>query len=745
MTPRRVATVACVFALLPAVARLQQVSQTITGQVVAEENAAALPRARITLWIDSKRIHSVLADDRGRFAVTVPQDGTGPQNATRTLMVTKAGFARTQRTLGRDARPREDLRIGLNRSASIWGRVSTQSGEPVVDAPFIAIPAAARAIGAVTPLDIFEVTTNDLGEFRFGGLSHGRYQVMPGSPENDRPSSTVDVRAGDDTGPIDFVYTPPERARRPVGTVGPPTLRSTGGIEGRVVSAMKRPVGGVRVRAIRPGYGGDTAVFSDPQGRFAIRGLPPGTYTLEASKTGYVTVQYGQTRAAEPGLQLEVRESATLDDIVLTLPRGSAVTGTITDDRGEPLEAVAVRALQVRYANGRTMAVMPAGAREVVTDDRGCYRLFGLLPGSYLIAAVAEASVATTDAPGYAPVFHPGSTQVSEATAIQTDIGRDVSGIDLVFHQVPISRVAGVVRNAAGSAVAASVLLVASQRSGAIALEALQATAADADGSFAIANVPPGDYVVQAFPRRVPGGAAEFGVEFVTVGERDPKPIVVRTSVGSTLEGRLILEGVERGDGAVTVSAMPADFDYAPVIGGGTAGGARVAKGVFGIPSLFGPTRFRVNGRPDWYLKSVAINGADVTDVPFDFSLAAQTIKGAEIVVSNGGGVIAGHVTDARSAPVRDYAVVIFSTDRSKWFANSRFLKLGRPSQDGSFEVVGLPPGEYWVAAVDSIQGNQNSGEWEKPEVLETLSTRATRVVLAERERSTVMLRLIRR
>jgi hypothetical protein len=190
---------------------------------------------------------------------------------------------------------------------------------------------------------------------------------------------------------------------------------------------------------------------------------------------------------------------------------------------------------------------------------------------------------------------------------------------------------------------------------------------------------------------------------------------------------------------------MPADFDYAPVIGGGTAGGARVAKGVFGIPSLFGPTRFRVNGRPDWYLKSVAINGADVTDVPFDFSLTAQTIKGAEIVVSNGGGVIAGHVTDARSAPVRDYAVVIFSTDRSKWFANSRFLKLGRPSQDGSFEVVGLPPGEYWVAAVDSIQGNQNSGEWEKPEVLETLSTRATRVVLAERERSTVMLRLIRR
>jgi hypothetical protein len=371
--------------------------------------------------------------------------------------------------------------------------------------------------------------------------------------------------------------------------------------------------------------------------------------------------------------------------------------------------------------------------------------LFGLLPGSYLIAASADAAIAASDAPGYAPIFHPGTAHVGEAAPITADIGRDVSGIDIVLHQAPVSRIAGVVRNASGVPVAATVLLMASQRSGAIALEPRQARASGADGAFAVANVPPGDYVVQAFPGRVPGAPVEFGVEFVTVGERDPTPIVLRTSTGSTLEGRLILEGAESGDGAVTVSAMPADFDYAPVIGGGPAGGSRVAKGVFAIPSLFGPTRFRVTGRPDWYLKSVVVNGIDVTDVPFDFGRSAQTITGAEIVVSNAGGVIAGHVTDARSMPVLDYAVVVFSTDRTKWVSNSRFLKLGRPAQDGGFEIAGVPPGEYWVAAVDSIQGSQMVGDWGKPEVLEALSTRATRVRLSERERSMVMLRLIRR
>jgi hypothetical protein len=118
--------------------------------------------------------------------------------------------------------------------------------------------------------------------------------------------------------------------------------------------------------------------------------------------------------------------------------------------------------------------------------------------------------------------------------------------------------------------------------------------------------------------------------------------------------------------------------------------------------------------------------------------------------LSNPGGTIAGHVTDARSTPITNYSVIVFATDRTKWFANSRFVKFGRPAQDGGFEITGLPPGEYWVAAVDRIEGTPgatgfNGGEWEKPEVLEVLATRATRVMLAERERVLTVLRLIRR
>ncbi len=106
---------------------------------------------------------------------------------------------------------------------------------------------------------------------------------------------------------------------------------------------------------------------------------------------------------------------------------------------------------------------------------------------------------------------------------------------------------------------------------------------------------------------------------------------------------------------------------------------------------------------------------------------------------------ISGHVTDAASAPVGRYSVVIFPTDRSKWPPSSRLLRVVPPAEDGSFEATNLPPGEYWVAAIEPVDFLAPIGEWSTPERLEQLSFRATRVTLAERQHVMTILRLIRR
>jgi hypothetical protein len=123
-------------------------------------------------------------------------------------------------------------------------------------------------------------------------------------------------------------------------------------------------------------------------------------------------------------------------------------------------------------------------------------------------------------------------------------------------------------------------------------------------------------------------------------------------------------------------------------------------------------------------------------------AIATPFAQGAPSSVS---AAISGHVTDATSAPVSNYTVVVFPTDRTKWSVMPRLFRLARPAEDGSFEVSSLPPGEYWVAATDPVDGADVSGDWLKIETLERLSFRATRVTLTERQRVMTVLRLIRR
>jgi hypothetical protein len=111
-------------------------------------------------------------------------------------------------------------------------------------------------------------------------------------------------------------------------------------------------------------------------------------------------------------------------------------------------------------------------------------------------------------------------------------------------------------------------------------------------------------------------------------------------------------------------------------------------------------------------------------------------------VLSRAGAAVTGTVADARTAPGGSYSVVVFAIDRQAWFAGSRHLNYGRVLRDGSFHVRGLPPGSYWVAAVDGTLGLR---DWQNPETLASLSSRATRLTLGEGETSTMTLRVNRR
>ena len=115
----------------------------------------------------------------------------------------------------------------------------------------------------------------------------------------------------------------------PPRDVAPNAAAATGSITGVVTAAdTGNPLRGAEIRVT----GGSQAplrprgTVADGEGRYEITGLPPGQYTVTASKTGFAAVAYGQTRAVDAGRTVQVRESAVAENIDIALPRGAVIT-----------------------------------------------------------------------------------------------------------------------------------------------------------------------------------------------------------------------------------------------------------------------------------------------------------------------------------------------------------------------------------------------------------------------------------
>src|SRR3954454_453173 len=167
----------------------------------------------------------------------------------------------------------------------------------------------------------------------------------------------------------------------------PPT--PTGRITGRVIASDNgRPVKRARVFVTAAELpDGGRGVLTDDQGVFDLAELPAGRYTLTVSKSGFVSLSYGQRRPLQAGTPLQLADGQQLKGIAFQLPRGSVIGGRVLDEDGEAMPGVSVRVMRYQYLQGERR-LTPAGAGQ--TDDKGQYRVWGLMPGDYYVNATAR-------------------------------------------------------------------------------------------------------------------------------------------------------------------------------------------------------------------------------------------------------------------------------------------------------------------------------------------------------------------
>ena len=509
-------------------------------------------------------------------------------------------------------------------------------------------------------------------------------------------------------------------------------------VRGRVTAvATGQPLHRVRVTLNTSNPSPPTTV-SDTRGMFELTNVPPGKYSLTATRAGYLTMQYGQRRPREAGRTFDLKDGDILEGLDMTLYRGGVLSGRIADETGDASPGVRVEAIELQYMRGRRV---PVAARITTTNDVGEYRLSGLEPGAYQLRASTTDVWDSDDGKSthvYAVTYFPGGRRGDKPEHITLTPGQEVAGLDMRLVAGAAARVAGVLIDANGEPMAGQVVNMdrITRTVGGALMSAgfVGSTTTDARGAFEFAKLAAGEYNVYA------GGQSDRVSAPVTLNDGEVRQVSLTPRRPTIVSGAIVTDdGKGPSFSAARLAIDAIDADPEVVLAPWGAPRAQSPKGdwTFGLANLDGPYLFRVTGLPeDWMLKAVTLGDRDLTDTPLTIVRGAPEVQGLQVVISSKGAKVSGEVVDAQGRPAPDATVIVFAEDRARWTLSSRFIKAARPDNAGWFSTGGLPPGTYRAIAREAVV----AGQWEDAEFLAGLVKDAVRLELAEGASETVKL-----
>lgn len=206
------------------------------------------------------------------------------------------------------------------------------------------------------------------------------------------------------------------------------------------------------------------------------------------------------------------------------------------------------------------------------------------------------------------------------------------------------------------------------------------------------------------------------------------------TAPGAQVSGTITLESsgaaMPKGFAGFRISPLPLDSALA------TARMARPAdvadNGEFTITDVMaGRYGVRATGPRGWMMKSIFVDGRDITDQPIE--IRSESVSGLNVIFTDRIAGLSGAVRDSRDAPAAGLTVVVFPSDETLWTPQSRQILTARTDASGAYTFAAMPEGDYLMIAVDDVE----PGEWFDPAFLEQRKAAATKVKLGEGERKT--------
>jgi len=554
----------------------------------------------------------------------------------------------------------------LTRTSRISGVVTDASGVPVEGVRIRALESSGSWYSTVT-----SGFSDEYGLFDLGGFAGGTYylevddngNIAIGEFFEDESSfhnaTPITVGIEDSVGPLAI------------------TVDLAGSISGVITSDDGDPIESVRVRVYdsTTGYLVDSD-YTDDVGHFLVPQLPEGSYRLHATiQNGpYLNEWFDNAEDEANATPIVLTPGEDVEGIAIALERSATISGTVTNDLGEPLASIPVN---IYFAADTTAQV-----GWDYTDTDGAYYFGGLEAGDYVVEFQGNST--------YASEWYDDATDASAALVIAVELGEDRTDISAELSD---GYIAGVVRGPDGLPAAGVSLKLYSEDGSTYGT----LTSDSAGGfKFSTARLEAGDYTIYAHDPEQRFRSGWYGGVWVpaydqtgyTVDQAQMLALAPRAQVevvfSLVLRGRV--EGVVRdvnGDPIPGIAISADAANYYAADAQSTTG----ADGSYSIGLDGDDYRLRFDSTDSQYVDEYYDDVTDYYDATLVSADIGETVSGFDVALTRYGSV-SGQVTGPDGQPVEGIRV---------WVGGRNT----HTDLEGSYQVYGIVTGTYSVAFSD--------------------------------------------